>query len=249
MLFVKCNFSTSLPSLVPLSDSTPKRILKQRQVHRAKHGVLPTDNLVKSYMRRYDMRLRLAHPLTVAQREEARYAKLLGIDPSDENSAMGRKSSVLDHAYQFAIRQYEVLRMNEDHGMTEKESVSVVEELLAKEASKERQRTRKKADEAKKWREARDATNATEEFETKEALGKKENLSIHEEDKRSETPPDAVVASSVPSILAGKPWAIQAMTMWLRRLNGVIYYICTFGYSTILDLYISIDVLGMSEDT
>ena len=83
----------------------------------------------------------------------------------------------------------------------------------------------------------------------KATLVKIDNLFIHKEGENYEIPSGVVADLYLIFVLSGKTWAIQAMTMWLRRLNGVIYYICTFGYSTILDLYISIDVLGMSEDT
>ena len=51
------------------------------------------------------------------QREESRNMNLMGIDPSDKNLVRERKSSMPDHAFRISTCQYEVLRMNEDHGM------------------------------------------------------------------------------------------------------------------------------------
>ena len=50
-------------------------------------------------------------------------------------------------------------------------------------------------------------------------------------------------------IFSGKPWSIQAITMWLQQLNAVLYNIWTLDAVTILNYYIDVDVLGMLEET
>ena len=54
--------------------------------------------------------------------------KLLCIGHNVKEMAMGRKSPMLDHSYQFSTRQYEMLRTNEDNGMIENKSVPAGEE-------------------------------------------------------------------------------------------------------------------------
>ena len=54
---------------------------------------------------------------------------------------------------------------------------------------------------------------------------------------------------SVLFVFSGKPWSIQAITMWLQQLNEVPYNIWTIGAATIIDYYIDVEVLGMLEET
>ena len=76
---------------------------------------------------------------------------------------------------------------------------------------------------------------------------KRENLFIHKEEKRHETPPDAVVDLSILLLLNCKPWTIKAMTAWLRQFNAVTYYRWTLGATTIPDYWIVADTLSMLE--
>jgi len=228
---------------MPELPRIPKKLRKEQQ--RSTH--LPTDRLIRNYVRRYDMRMRTAHPLTDAQKEEKMYAKVLGLSQDDSgddysDTAMGRKQMVLNHAYNFAIKQYEVLRMGEAEGMTEEESVEVVEELLAKEAREERSKSRALAKEATKWR---NAPGRAEEGEA-EVEGR---ASTRAGERASDDGPGSttVPVNSVPSILAGKPRTIRAMTMWARRLAAVPYDRWTLGAATALDHWIACEVLGMSE--
>ena len=50
-------------------------------------------------------------------------------------------------------------------------------------------------------------------------LLERENLFICKEDENYKTTPDVVADASVLFILSVKPWAIQAMKMWLQQLN------------------------------
>ena len=139
---------------------------------------------------------------------------VLCIDISDENLARWQKSPMLDHAYKFHIRQYDVLRINEDHVIKENQSVPVVEELTTKETIREWKRMQNNYDETNKWREARDDKNATEKLETKYRSDTdiKGQLVYSQRGKKYDTPPDAVAALSVLFILYGKPWANQSKT-------------------------------------
>ena len=66
-----------------------------------------------------------------------------------------------------------------------KESIFIVEEVTAKEASKDRPRIQKKDEEANEWIETMDDKNATEGHETGErsSFGKNRQLFIHKEGK------------------------------------------------------------------
>ena len=46
--------------------------------------------------------------------------KLCVIELGDKSLYMGRKSSILNHSYQFSIRKYDIFIMNEYHNMIEK---------------------------------------------------------------------------------------------------------------------------------
>uniref|UniRef100_A0A7S1ZIB8 Uncharacterized protein n=1 Tax=Trieres chinensis TaxID=1514140 RepID=A0A7S1ZIB8_TRICV len=246
---------------LPEPMRVPVKLRRERERFTREHGTMPTDRLVKSYLRRYEKRMAAAHPLTDDQKEEANYARTLGLGESESHTAMGRKAAVLDHAYRFAIRQYEVLRMHDDEGMTEGQSVKVVEKLLADEAREERIRSRKRAEAAEKWREARErlaagkkkaagaaaaASGETEEGkEEDDAPMASSSATTPEESYDDEEPAPPV--STVPSVLAGNPRAIRAMTMWARRLAAVPYHRWTVGAASALDHWIAVDVLGLSE--
>jgi len=132
----------SLNPPIPLPPKIPKKELRQR-----KQAVNPADKYVKAYMRRYDARMRTSRLVTDAERQDYYYKKTLGIESSgpravDMNTAMGLKSPVLKHAYDFALKQYEVISSNDD--MTEKDSIAAVEKMLADEEAIERTHIREK---------------------------------------------------------------------------------------------------------
>jgi len=179
--------------------------------------------------------------LTDAEREEYFYRKTLGVpnpatSSTDPSSAMGRKSAVLNHAYEFALKQYETMQKNE--GMTEKDSIEVVEELLAKEEKMERLVSREKVQSLVKERQE----------EVKEATGVK-NEEKEESGAGATSAPVKPPSFTIPSILHSKPRTIQALNIWGKRLQAVPYNQWTLGASTALDHWIAVDVLGMSEES
>lgn len=179
--------------------------------------------------------------LTDAEREEYFYRKTLGVpnpatSSTDPSSAMGRKSAVLNHAYEFALKQYETMQKNE--GMTEKDSIEVVEELLAKEEKMERLVSREKVQSLVKERQE----------EAEEATGVK-NEEKEESGAGATSAPVKPPSFTIPSILHSKPRTIQALNIWGKRLQAVPYNQWTLGASTALDHWIAVDVLGMSEES
>ncbi len=206
--------------------------------------VLPTtDKLVKKYMQRYDNRMKSISQLTDTQREDEYYQNILGISErknNDFNSAMGRKSSVLNHAYEFALKQYQVLSDSHrnDQVLSEEDSIQIVEQLLAQEEKDERLQSRMKAQKVVK--------NAKEkQKEGEEAVGSKEKEDGGPTSSSSPSPPSA----TIPSILYSKPRTIQALHIWGQRLQAVPYNQWSLGATTALDHWIAVDVLGMKEET
>jgi hypothetical protein len=240
----------SLNPPIPEPPRIPKKMLRKEKAS------LPTDKLIKSYMRRYDARMKASSVITDAEREDYYYRKTLGITKSGKNGedlsmAMGRKSAVLSHAYDFALRQFQVLQDNK--GMTEEESISVVEEILAQEeklerlTSRERVRTIVKGQEEQKESQndakvdSMDGGTVRNESDPSSTL-----LSPTTTTSSSPPPPPSL---TIPSFLYSKPRTIKALNIWGKRLMAVPYNQWTLGASTALDHWIAVDVLGMSEDT
>ena len=79
--------------LLTLNPPIPEAPRIPKKMQRKEQSSLPTDQLVKSYMRRYDARMKAMTNLTDAEKEQYYYRKTLGIDQkSDASMAMGRKS-------------------------------------------------------------------------------------------------------------------------------------------------------------
>ena len=181
--------------------------------------------------------MQAARSLTDAEREEYQYYKTLGVS-NPASTAMGRKSAVLSHAYEFALKQFETMQNNDN--MTEDESIAVVEDLLASEERIEMLNSRKKVNALRKQR-------SEEKKEHMEAVGRsKENQDDGKGASTADVPPPAF---TIPSILHSKPRTIRALNIWGRRLQAVPYNQWTLGASTALDHWIAVDVLGMSEGT
>eukprot|EP01083_Nonionella_stella_P230017 813509_1 len=81
-------------SLYPPPPKPPR--VTRKDLRRSK-AQLPTDKLAKSYMRRYDARMRSPRDITEREKEEYYYRKTLGVNGSSGgmDTAMGRKSAVL----------------------------------------------------------------------------------------------------------------------------------------------------------
>ena len=223
--------------------------LKLKESGKDNNSILPTERFVKSYMKRYDDRMRSASVLSDSEREDAYYRNILGVSQSstssprieDMNSAMGRKPAVLNHAYEFALKQYEVL--SENDGLSEEESIQIVEDLLAKEEKDERLQSRIKAQ--KVADEIRMKQQQDEEARGKKGDSSQANNPTSALSTKSMRPP----SSTIPSILYSKPRTIQALHIWGKRLQAVPYNQWTLGATTALDHWIAVDVLGMKEET
>eukprot|EP00557_Chaetoceros_sp_GSL56_P004804 CAMPEP_0176490124 /NCGR_PEP_ID=MMETSP0200_2-20121128/7695_1 /TAXON_ID=947934 /ORGANISM="Chaetoceros sp., Strain GSL56" /LENGTH=660 /DNA_ID=CAMNT_0017887393 /DNA_START=14 /DNA_END=1996 /DNA_ORIENTATION=- len=225
----------SLNPPIPEPPRIPKKMLRKEKTS------LPTDKLIKSYMRRYDARMKASSIITDAEREDYYYRKTLGMtrngdDGQDLSTAMGRKSAVLSDAYDFALKQFQVMQDNK--GMTEEESISVVEEILAQEEKLERLTSRERVRTIVK--------ECEEPKDTKVHKVDTKDQTITSDTAAAPFPPPTL---TIPSFLYSKPRTIQALNIWGKRLKAVPYNQWTLGASTALDHWIAVDVLGMSEET
>ena len=179
------------------------------------------DELVKAYLRRHEERVNTGN-ITASKREQEYYSNLLLGKTIDmkENTAMGRKSQLIENAYAFALRQQQVLLQGDVKGM--QDSAAKVEELLKMEASSSRKEGHEITKEIKEWRE-----------DNKEEDLSKENANT----------------DSLPSILHSKPRSIRALSIWSARLRSIPYNRWSIGATTALDHWIAREVLGMDENT
>jgi len=199
------------------------------------------DTLVKSYLRRHEEKVRSGMSPSQAKQEEEYYSKLLlgqqgggdnedvltsakkrFLSPSSLQTAMGRKSMVVENAYAFALRQQQVLLNGDEETnakgelMSEQESVERVEQLLKDESRANRQKGQQTAKDVKEWRAIQD-----------------------DKDEKDD--------STLPSILHERPRAIRALNIWSSRLSSIPYSRWTIGASTALDHWIAREVLQMDE--
>jgi hypothetical protein len=246
--FAKYPIEYEILSMNPPIPQPPRVPLKTL---RKQKSSLPTDKYVQAYMRRYDARMRASRIVTQAEEEEYRQRKLLGFpmqDPAsrmDGTSAMGRKSQVLQDAYEFALKQYQIAQekaYHDDEDLDEKTSIQMVEELLQQEERNERLESRLRA---RQIRKECYTSSDTEDFNFSE----KEPSESPSLSSSSTNVHSRFEKNTVPSILHSKPRTIQALNIWGSRLRAVPYAQWTLGASTALDHWIAVDVLGMSEES
>lgn len=228
------------------------------------------DRLVKSYLRRHEDMVRGNMSPSQSRQQEEYYSNLLlgrsgggnsgesarstnhlasSSSPSSLQTAMGRKSMLVENAYAFALRQQQVMLQNEEDVsstgkssnnnskkgvMTEQESIERVEQLLREEARINRQRGRKTAEDVQAWRASQGQGEAEEDDDKEAASG----------DDEADNEFDS---TTLPSILHDRPRAIRALNIWSARLASIPYSQWTIGASTALDHWIAREVLQMEE--
>jgi hypothetical protein len=224
-------------TLYPPIPPPPRLALKER-ARRQKDSRVPTEKLVLNFLKRQQQ---MNHPHGSLTTEEY-YDRLLGIipPPSKMKTAMGNKSALLNKAYAFALRQYEIMR--KDDSITEQESIDMVNQLLEQEKKTKRYASRKTSNALREWRHQNES-------KTSDGAAIATNDGHVEETTSSTTfeyPTDDT--TSLPSILHSKPRAIEGMNMWSQRLRAVPYREWTIGASTALDHWIARVILELEED-
>ena len=160
---------------------------------------------------------------------------------------MGKKSAILNKAYAFALRQYEIMR--QDDSITEQESIDMVNQLLEQEKKTERYSSRTTSNTIQKWRRGettKSNNNDNVARESKSRDGTTSTTPTISSDYSSH--PSSDDTSTLPSILHSKPRAIEGMAMWSQRLKAVPYREWTIGASTALDHWIARVILELEED-
>ncbi len=236
------------------------------------------DRLVKSYLRRHEDMVRGNVSPSQSRQQEEYYSNLLlgrsggsnnnnlassAASPSSLQTAMGRKSMLVENAYAFALRQQQVMLQNEDdvgssssssakrngkssnsttsNGnkafMTEQESIERVEQLLREEARANRQQGRRTAENVQAWRD----------HQGKEEMGSGEKENANKSAVANDDNDNDYDSTTLPSILHDRPRAIRALNIWSARLASIPYSHWTIGASTALDHWIAREVLQMEE--
>jgi len=240
---------------IPQPPRVPLKTLRQQKVS------LPTDKYVQAYMRRYDAKMRASRIVTPAEEEEYRQRKILGIPMQDpilntatssstsSSSAMGRKSQVLQDAYEFALKQYQIIQeqkaYNDEH-LDEKTSIQMIEELLQQEERNERLESRLRA---RQFIKEHSSSQNEEALEEEDQPSSSSSSSSSPRSDNTTNIRNQMEKNTIPSILHSKPRTIQALNIWGSRLRAVPYAQWTLGASTALDHWIAVDVLGMSEES
>jgi len=203
------------------------------------------DVLVRGYLRRYDDKVNTGD-LTASQREQKYYSKLLlgseDVKKAEEHNAtiMGRKSRLIENAYEFALRQQQVLLQGDVRTM--RESAAKVEELLEMEARSNRKEGHEVAGTIKQWRKE----NREEDIVRTVASTSKTTSG---EDDAENNNDNGNGTDSLPSILHSKPRSIRALSIWAARLRSIPYSQWSIGAATALDHWIAREVLNMDENT
>ena len=203
------------------------------------------DVLVRGYLRRYDDKVNTGD-LTASQREQKYYSKLLlgseDVKRAEEHNAtiMGRKSRLIENAYEFALRQQQVLLQGDVRTM--RESAAKVEELLEMEARSNRKEGHEVAGSIKQWRKE----NREEDIVRTVASTSKTTSG---EDDAENNNDNGNGTDSLPSILHSKPRSIRALSIWAARLRSIPYSQWSIGAATALDHWIAREVLNMDENT
>ena len=203
------------------------------------------DVLVRGYLRRYDDKVNTGD-LTASQREQKYYSKLLlgseDVKRAEEHNAtiMGRKSRLIENAYEFALRQQQVLLQGDVRTM--RESAAKVEELLEMEARSNRKEGHEVAGSIKQWRKE----NREEDIVTTVASTSKTTSGEDDADNNND---NGNGTDSLPSILHSKPRSIRALSIWAAQLRSIPYSQWSIGAATALDHWIAREVLNMDENT
>jgi hypothetical protein len=196
--------------------------------------------------------------------DDERYRRLFGLSSSspssliDPGAAMGQKPAELQRAYAAAVKCLQLQRT--EGGLTEDEAVGRVDEMLAEQDKRERERSARQRDLAVELSEERERRRQKEGEQQKDKRSADAAASSPPNPDGGAAPSSASSSSSSSSsssppppsssaIFAGNPRAAEGMMVWGERLQRVPYPQWTVGASTALDHWIARQVLGLSEES
>jgi len=220
-------FSYDVLSLNPPIADTPGAVSDFKYSETKGKIVLPTDSLVKAYLKRQGGGGSKEYYTRPEQR----------IGLGDVDPFLSRKGPMAD-AYYFAQRQYEYMQKHHDAELTEEECVKAVEQILQEEEQTERMRSRQIAKTVKSEVAVKGKT---------EDMHKESDIDMLLAEKETSTNADMEEDGTIPSVLHGNTNALTQMAQWGDRLSQVPYNRWTIGAATALDHWIACSVLGLSE--
>jgi hypothetical protein len=178
------------------------------------------------------------------------YHRLLGVPRPSPTQAMGQKTAATTKAYAVAVKQYQLQRTE---GLSERQALAEVEQLLTAQNDKERTVSRERAESIKTWKEsasskATTSTNKSQSKAVEMSTASKQESSKQESSKQTTTTSkSSSVANSLPFVVNAR--TAQGMMGWSERLQTVPYTEWTIGASTALDHWIAKNILDLSEET
>ena len=242
----------SLNPPLPDPPKIPTKLLRE-QGRQNRH---PTEALLENYLKRHDaamMQTNQHSEAATSDKDDEYYRRLLGVSSSGNSNKktkpiMGQKNALLQKAYAFAIKQYEVMRLE---NMSEEESLDMVEQLLRQDDENERRRSRDLKNHIQEWdqqqkQEKKQKAKAT---PTGAANDDDEDEAANKEEEEEQDDTTTTTTTSVPSVLFGRPRVVQAISIWSGRLASVPYREWTIGARVALDHWVARSVLGLSEAT
>jgi hypothetical protein len=191
--------------------------------------------------------------------DDERYRRLFGLSSSspssliDPGTAMGQKPAELQRAYAAAVRCLQLQRT--EGGLTEDEAVRRVDEMLAEQDKRERERSARQRDLAVEISEERSRRQRQQEQNEQQKDKRSADAAASPPKPDGGAAPSSASSSSSPpassssAIFAGNPRAAEGMMVWGERLQRVPYPQWTVGASTALDHWIARQVLGLSEES
>jgi hypothetical protein len=198
----------------------------------------PTDRLARNFLNRHQEHERAAGPAS----SEEYYRKLLGVNRVPRvDSAMGQKSAVLNKAYAFALKQYEVMRAED---LSEKDALERVEELLKEDDKTERHASRATADDLSQKR-----TELVHSKQQSKPTNVPDTAKLLFPGGKSAQPEDMDDDSYLSLLYSSNQRGFEGMISWTYRLQAVPYAQWTVGASVALDHWIAKRVLSLSEET
>jgi hypothetical protein len=175
------------------------------------------------------------------------YYRLSGVPKPSPMQAMGQKTVATSKAHAVAVKQYQLQRTE---GLSERQSLEQVEELLEEQNVKERVVSRERAASIQQWQQQKQSRNkatsvaaaiTSQSLQKADSTSKSQKMASSKEtssNNNSSTLPLIVNACTAPGIMS-----------WSERSEAVPYEEWTIGASTAPDHWVAKNILDLSEET